>query len=388
MKVHASAPLALVLAAFALRGELEAAVVPHGGVYGITPGSLPPKQPVGPRPVLPGPRGPVLASHAETWRESWSREKGRYLVSTVEQRLARGIRPVTESQVTGEIVPALFQTLETCAHDELVADLLLALARVGRDPAGIELRTIVRGRLQARSPWVRDNAARALDLLARDAGTTVRPRGVEATARRALLEALARDADAESRARSALALGMLLRDCRSLSGSPIEPREVEALKALLSVRRGEARGAAAIALGLAGARDARADLSTLFEEHWGREPICGPLAVALALLGDTDAKPSIQALIDGPTRETGRMRDAADALGLVGDGASALVMVRRIGTDEVFGREVYDALADAITTIGDSGSVTPLTALLEDRSRHPSARGAAARALAGIASKR
>lgn len=384
MDARLSACLGLVLAAFALRGELEAAVVPHGGTYGPGhAGSLPPLCSIHGR-ASPGPGGPVIAPKTGSWRESWDSEKSRYLVMTNEQRLARGVRSPTKLQISSDLVRALFSTLESTEHQELQAQLLIALARVGRDPAGRALPALLRDHLSSPSHYVREHAVRACAMLDGEDAPGPSLAAGDPTARRELAVAIASDADPAERARCALALGRLLRE----SGERLEPSELAALRALLAVHAQQANGAAAIALGLAGATEARAEIRSRFEEHWGRDPICGSLAVALALLHDEDAKPSIEALIDSPTRELGRMTDAADALRILGDARSALVMTRRLGEDDVFSLETYHALADSIATIGDSSSVAPLVRLLQDTEQHSCARGAAARALAGMASRR
>ncbi len=390
MDARLSACLVLVLAALALRGELEAAAVPHGGTYGPGPaGSLPPLCSIHSHPS-PGPGGPgglvgtVIAPKTRSWRESWDSEKSRYLVMTNEQRLARGLRRPTKLQISNDLVPALFSTLESTERQELQAQLLIALARVGRDPAGRALPALLRAQLSSPSDYVQKHAVRACAML--DGEYTPGPltTAVDPAGRRELAAAIASNADPAERARCALALGRLLRE----NGERLEPSELAALKALLAVHAQQANGAAAIALGLAGATEARAELRSRFEEHWGRDPICGSLAVALALLHDEDAKPSIEALIDSPTREPGRMLDAADALRILGDARSALVMTRRLGEDDVFSLELYHALADSIAAIGDSSSVAPLVRLLQDTEQHSCARGAAARALAGMAKRR
>ena len=194
---------------------------------------------------------------------------------------------------------------------------------------------------------VRRSAAVSVGRLATDA---------DKTAIHALKRTVRTDSDRATRNFAIMALGEI--------GST-EARD--ALLAILRSARGQARGFAALALGVHACEhgddeaDALAERLLKVARHDDNDRVRGAAATALGLMRRTEAVPTLIAMLEGPRQASNRL-DAALALGLVGD---------RRGT-----KPVRDAMAEttdpalrilgalALGLIGDDTAVDALTEAL------------------------
>ncbi len=105
----------------------------------------------------------------------------------------------------------------------------------------------------------------------------------------------------------------------------------------------------------------------------------GEAAIALGLIGDVSSIEAIEAVIEESLYRPELLKQAAVALGLLGDRQIVGKLVAMLATAKGFSSQA--ALATALGVIGDSTSIDPLIALLRDGAATAGARGFAAVAL-------
>ena len=111
----------------------------------------------------------------------------------------------------------------------------------------------------------------------------------------------------------------------------------------------------------------------------------GYVAVSLGLMNARDAIEPIQQLVERSKHRPDLLRQAAIALGLLGDKQVVKTLVGMLG--EAKGFAVQAAVSSALGFIGDQDSIDPLVAMLEDTKNLDGARGFAAVALGIVADK-
>ncbi|MBK9384303.1 MAG: hypothetical protein IPN34_05710 [Planctomycetes bacterium] len=175
----------------------------------------------------------------------------------------------------------------------------------------------------------------------------------------------------------ALSLGLAARG-EIEQGRDVTPR-VKALRAAFRATRSpETRGAVAIALGLAQARDAAAELRAAFEEE-RLSRTRGYLALALGMIGDRTAIPAIRSTLAKGGQEPEDVDALATSLGLLGDADAVPLLLAQMRESKSISE--LGGLAAGLGRIGDARTVEGLLALARDAKAGSAARTYALSAL-------
>ncbi|MEZ5980002.1 MAG: HEAT repeat domain-containing protein [Planctomycetota bacterium] len=143
-------------------------------------------------------------------------------------------------------------------------------------------------------------------------------------------------------------------------------------------------GAFAISAGIAGDEEAKKALERFLDKT--TEPVAqGYVALSLGLLGIVDAQESIKLILQRSEYKADLLKQAAIALGLLGDKETVPLLVQMLKEAKTLSTQA--SLASALGFIGDRRSVTPLVEMLEDKTLTETARGFAAVALGIVADK-
>jgi len=186
---------------------------------------------------------------------------------------------------------------------------------------------------------------------------------------------------------AAMAVGVMERELLDLGSSTLPPNGEakaalrNALKECASV---DIMGAYGVAIGIA--KDTEA-ISLLREkmEKFADNSSRGYMALGLGLVGATDAKGDIQAIVKDAKYKPELLRQAAIALGLLGDKSLVPDLIEMLRDAKSLASQA--AVASALGFIGDSRSIDPLVKLLENKEITATARGFAAVALGIVADK-
>ncbi len=200
-----------------------------------------------------------------------------------------------------------------------------------------------------------------------------------------LLEVLKTGNKATVRPWAALALGLAVRRGGGAGQGRTDDEIGRALRqALQIVKNDEARGAFAVALGLARHSAAAPELRALLDEHQKQDELAGYICIGLALLDDAAAIPQLQQLARRSLRRPALLRQIGVALGRLGDTDAGEHLVTLLN-----GRELnvatLGAVAGALGQMGDGRAAAALLRVLRDESVPDLARAFAAAALGGIA---
>jgi len=145
------------------------------------------------------------------------------------------------------------------------------------------------------------------------------------------------------------------------------------------------QAALAVALGLAGSREAADPMVELLTRSEGDEHLAGYLCVGLALLEHRAAVPELSAAAQHSLRRPFLLMQASVALGRLGDKTTApLLLARMREGDNVAG---LAAMAQALGAIGDRRSLDPLQHLATDRTQSALVRAFVAAAVGAIGDK-
>lgn len=203
-----------------------------------------------------------------------------------------------------------------------------------------------------------------------------------------LLKTLAQGHKVTVKPWAALALGVLRFRARQVSESQnsVDATVGRALReALMGVKAPEARGAFALALGLAHHVEAAPDLRALLEDNDRQDEFAGYLALGLALLEDNAALPQLRDLAKRSLRRPLLLRQVATAAGMLGDRDAGRQLVELMrGSD--LSVATLGAVAGALGQIGDGQSLDVLAGVMRDKRVPDLARAFAAAALGGVAS--
>jgi len=141
-------------------------------------------------------------------------------------------------------------------------------------------------------------------------------------------------------------------------------------------------GALSIACGIVGERESAAALLAKLRKVQD-DQARGYAAVGLGLVDARQTTEEIRALVDGATYRPTLLREAAIALGLLGDKDVTQLLTAKLV--EARSLAAQASIAQALGRIGDSASITPLIELLQDENKTASARAFAAVALGIVA---
>ena len=197
---------------------------------------------------------------------------------------------------------------------------------------------------------------------------------------------LARTGMGMSQLKPWIGLGLgIMQKARVEAGQLPDPDVALALRtALMDCKRPMDVGAYCLGVGIAKdqeARDAVLEIINRFSDDEAR----GYAAVALGLMDANEATEPIQEIIRESKYRPELLRQAAIGLGLLGDKTLVDTLVGML--QEARGLATQAALSSALGFIGDTHSVEPLVAMLKDDSITASARGFAAVSLGIVASK-
>lgn len=194
----------------------------------------------------------------------------------------------------------------------------------------------------------------------------------------------------------AMALGVLAFDAlarqRDAGDLPVVDDELGRTlhQALDDLRDPMALSAIAVSLGLAGYRPAGDDLRALLAANQNKDDLAGYLCIGLALLHDDLAREPIRQLLLRSARRPELLRQAAIALGKLGDKSAAESLQDLLRQQQENGGgnlASLAAFAAALGFIGDCRSIEPLRRMLGDTALQPLNRAFAAAALGGVGDK-
>lgn len=143
-------------------------------------------------------------------------------------------------------------------------------------------------------------------------------------------------------------------------------------------------GAYAIACGIAGDIEAESILLEKLDKMADDE-VRGNIAIGLGLMNSVASVEPIQQVVEKAKHRGELLKQAAIALGLLGDKNVVTSLVTQLQEAKTLSTQA--AIASALGFIGDSRSVDPLIGMLEDESLTGAARGFAAVALGIVADK-
>jgi HEAT repeat protein len=181
-----------------------------------------------------------------------------------------------------------------------------------------------------------------------------------------------------------LALGLMERGMAEAKQDRSES-SLRALRSSLSDSRTQQEvGAYAIACGIAGDQDAESILLEKLEKM-SEDEVRGYIAVGLGLMNSTRAIKPIQDIVEKSKYRSELLKQAAIALGLLGDRKLVPLLIKMLGDAKTLSTRA--AIASALGFIGDDRSVEPLLKMLAAPDITDAARGFAAVALGIVADK-
>ncbi|MBL8843159.1 MAG: HEAT repeat domain-containing protein [Planctomycetes bacterium] len=168
------------------------------------------------------------------------------------------------------------------------------------------------------------------------------------------------------------------------SAERVAETRVQLLEALRGERQPSRVAALALALGLADAQAARAELVARLPDE-ANPVVQSYLALALGLLRAEEAGEPLRVLLRDPRLgATGRLQ-VARALGLIGDRRALPALVAQLHAAETYAEA--GAATQALGLIGDRGALDPLLELAADATLPAARRGFAVQALGLLAEK-
>ncbi len=266
----------------------------------------------------------------------------------------------------------------------------LALGQVGdadRDKVDVEIRTALRRVVEeGHDEQSQHFAMISLGQVGGRAGTSGNEDQGTRECCEGLLNGLTRGKQ-HARTWAGLALGVLERALADggRASPTLSMTNKEAIRAALAETSEPSRiGAYAIACGIARDAEARPILLEKLESAPGEE-VKGHIAVALGLVGARDAVKDIEEVVKASKYKPALLKQAAIALGLLGDKALVPELVKMLGEAKGFSSQA--AISSALGFIGDYRSIDPLVEMLRSKTLTASARGFAAVALGMVADK-
>jgi len=308
-------------------------------------------------------------------------------------RLLVGLPPAQfqhqRERIAGDLIARLQK--KSGERDSVVQSAVLALGLLGTNDAGSALDVRIREALIDVQDEVGDQQARnfAMIALAKLAGTTAEgakdPQGGIDAVSKALLAQLAEGKSAV-RPWAGLACGVMVHE---LVGAKVESARIpvlqQAVREAFAEEREPARLAAlAVSSGIMGDVEAKAGLLKRLQ-YEKEDSTRGYVALALGLMSAHDATDPIQKIVDEAKYRPDLLKQAAIALGLLGDKDLVPKLVTLL--QESKGLATQASLSSALGFIGDHRSIDPLVAMLQNENLTERARGFAAVALGIVADK-
>ena len=374
--------------------DLKVAALTSIGLIPIDPGTPP-----------QAPEGEELVKDADYWvstRETQVRylldffkdEKGQHFLTRAHapRALALLVEDVDDDAMRLEIVDALVEASGKRSKEqpEVVQSAILAMGQLGDSDADAhdeKIRKALSERITASGePQVKRFAVIGLAQVGGRPGTNEPDAGYPKI-KKDLTTYLARSGGGMSQMKPwiGLALGVMQAARVENTGGLPDSDVAQALRtALIDCKRPMDVGAYCIGAGVAKdleAKDAVLDKLDSFADDEAR----GYAAVALGLMDARDAIEPIQTIVKESKYRPELLKQAAIALGLLGDKTLVDSLVEMLANAK--GLATQAAISSALGFIGDNRSVDPLVEMLQDQSITASARGFAAVALGIVADK-
>ncbi len=148
----------------------------------------------------------------------------------------------------------------------------------------------------------------------------------------------------------------------------------------------EARAAFSVALGLCKYREAAHDLMEMLDKKSRQDELAGYLCIGLALMDYKKAKTQIHNLVLSSVRRPNRLKQAAIALGKLGDKTVTNTLIQMLQERET-NLAKLSSISAALGFIGDRRTIGPLKNMLFNEELTQLSRAFAAVALGGVADK-
>jgi HEAT repeat protein len=320
-------------------------------------------------------------------------EKGEhYLVRAHAPRALSLLVPEDNKDLQLEIIEALVDAAapRSKEQNEVIQSAVLAMGQIGdcdADKHDEQIREALSARItQSGEPQVKRFAVISLAQVGGRPGTNEPDVGYKAI-KKELTTYLARSGGGMSQMKPwiGLSLGVMQNHRMKNTGGAPDNDVAQALRtALIDCKRPMDVGAYCIGAGVA--KDLEAKEAVLDKlESFSDDEARGYAAVALGLMGAGDTIEPIQKIVKESKYRPELLKQAAIALGLLGDKGLVDDLVDMLGSAK--GLATQAAISSALGFIGDSRSVDPLVEMLQDQSITASARGFAAVALGIVADK-
>jgi HEAT repeat protein len=290
-----------------------------------------------------------------------------------------------------EFVEALVEAAapRTKERSEVIQSAVLAMGQLGdcdADGHDETIRETLRARIKATGkPQAKRFAVISLAQVGGRPGTNEPDKGY-ADIKSDLTKYLARSGLGMSQLKPwiGLALGVMQRTRTKNTGVPDRDVALALRTALIDCKRPSDVGAYCIGAGVA--RDAEAIEAVLEKLHgFADDEARGYAAVALGLMDAGEAIAPIKQIVTESKYRPELLKQAAIALGLLGDKQLVDDLVEMLANAR--GLATQAAISSALGFIGDQHAVDPLVGMLQDKSITASARGFAAVALGIVADK-
>lgn len=322
--------------------------------------------------------------------ESKDESRAPYLVRAHAPRALAQLLDGTKTDLLGLVRNTLVARLDrrgSGGQNVLRQSCALALGRLGDldgDAGDIAVRRALMNGVGDPDQNVKSFCLIALAQLAERAGKGAKPDSGLGEVRTFLMRQLARGRSA-GKSWAGLAIGVMERELAD-RGVPVSAASMRGLRESLEQATATREvGAYAIALGLVADTDAEKlileKLDTLRDDE-----ARGYLAVSLGLMRADGAKEAIQKLVEESRYRGVLLREAATALGLLGDKHVVTILTNMLENDAK-ALSTQAAIADALGFIGDRDAVEPLIAMLENAKISCKARAFAAVALGLVADR-
>jgi len=273
------------------------------------------------------------------------------------------------------------------AKREVQMSSVLALGQIGRassEKMDEDIRAVLVGAVKDGEPQVRRFALIALAQSGGTPGEGEQAVGGTDAVRKELLKQMSRG-KTQLKPWAGLGIGVLSRQLKD-EGQAFDDGALSALAAAAAdCKRPAEIGAYLVGLGIAGHSESRDLCLEKMEYFTGSDEARGYAAVALGLMKERSAIEPIQDIIRKSKYKPDLLKQAAIALGLLADKELVPDLIKML--EEAKGLATQAAISTALGAIGDSRSIDPLVEMLGNTQITDTARGFAAVALGIVCDK-
>jgi len=300
-------------------------------------------------------------------------------------RLLDGVEGDYRSRAAQLLMDALDKNSK--AKREVQMSSVLALGQIGRassEKMDEDIRAVLVGAVKDGEPQVRRFALIALAQSGGTPGEGEQAVGGTDAVRKELLKQMSRG-KTQLKPWAGLGIGVLSRQLKD-EGQAFDDGALSALAAAAAdCKRPAEIGAYLVGLGIAGHSESRDLCLEKMEYFTGSDEARGYAAVALGLMKERSAIEPIQDIIRKSKYKPDLLKQAAIALGLLADKELVPDLIKML--EEAKGLATQAAISTALGAIGDSRSIDPLVEMLGNTQITDTARGFAAVALGIVCDK-